>query len=73
VHAGDDAVGGQHDVAAGRRRNDGGVIAQAERAGMLGQRPEIARDQAVFGGFWRVCHRATQPFRGSAVLLFIRR
>ena len=51
MHADNDAVGGQHDVASRRRRNDGGVIDQAERAGMLGQRPEIARDQAVFGGF----------------------
>ena len=71
MHADNDAVGREHDVASRRRRNDGGVIDQAKRAGMLGQRPEIARDQAVLGGFWRVWHRATQPFRSSAVLLFV--
>ena len=58
MHAGNDAVGGQHDVASRRRRNDGGVIDQAESAGMLGERAEIARDQAILGGFWRVWHRA---------------
>ena len=52
MHAGDDAVGRQHEIASGRRRHDGGVIDQAERAGMLGQRPEIARDQAILGRFW---------------------
>ena len=51
MHANNDAVGGQHDVAARRRRNDGSVIDQAKSAGMLGQRPEIARDQAVLGRF----------------------
>jgi hypothetical protein len=58
MHANNNAVGGQHDVASGRRRNDGGVVDQAEGAGMLGQRPEIARDQAILGRFWRVWHRA---------------
>ena len=47
MHAGDDAVGGQHQIAAGRRRHDGGVVAKTERARRRGERTEIARDQAL--------------------------
>ena len=51
VHAGNDAVGRQHKIAARRRRDHGGIIGEAEGARMRGERPEIARDQALFGRF----------------------
>ena len=35
VHAGDDAVGGQHKVASGRRRERSRVVDQPERAGAV--------------------------------------
>ena len=49
MHAGDDAVGRQHEVAAGRRREDCRVVAEAKSARMRRQRPEIAGDQALLG------------------------
>ena len=52
MHAGNDAVGRQHEIAARRRRHDGGVVDQTESAGMRRERPKIARDQALLGRFW---------------------
>ena len=53
MHAANDAVGLEHDVASARRRDRGGVVDKTEGAGMLRQRLEIARDQAVLaGGLW---------------------
>jgi hypothetical protein len=59
MHAGNDAVSREHEVTAGRRRQCGGVIGKSERAGMLGERPEIARDQAVFRRLRIVPHRGS--------------
>ena len=47
MHAADDAVGLEHEIAPRRRRNGGGIVGEAERTGMGGDRPEIRRDQAV--------------------------
>ncbi len=49
MHAGNDAVGGQNQIAAGRRRDCRRVIAEPEGAGMRRQRTEVARDQALLG------------------------
>ena len=51
VHAGNDAVGREHQIASRRRRDRGRVVGEAERARMGRERPEIARDQAIFGRF----------------------
>jgi hypothetical protein len=48
MHAGDDAVGGQHQIAPRRRRQDRGVIGKTERAGRSCERTEIFCDQVVF-------------------------
>ena len=50
MHAADDGVGLEHEIAAGRRLDEGGIVGQAERAGMDGERREVARDQSVLGG-----------------------
>ncbi len=47
MHAADDAVGGEHEIAARGRRDRGGVVGEPEGAGMLGDRREIARDQTI--------------------------
>ena len=46
---------GEHEIAARGRRERRGIIDQAERAGMFGERPEIARDQALLAGCVAVC------------------
>ena len=51
MHAADDAVGLEHEIAARRRRDRGGIIGEPVSAGMFGERLEIARDQAIFAGF----------------------
>ena len=51
MHAADDAVGLEHEIAPRRRRNRGGIVGETERTGMGGDRPEIGRDQAVLAGF----------------------
>ena len=64
MHAADDSVGLEHEIAAGRRLDEGGIVGQAERAGMDGDRREVARDQFVLGGrFVRqfVCHGVRRP------------
>src|SRR5262249_36153452 len=50
VHAADDRVGGDDEIAVRRRGEYGRVIAEGERAWMARQRPEVARDQPLFGG-----------------------
>ena len=42
MHAGDDAVGREHEIAARRRRDHGGIVDQAERARMRRERAKIA-------------------------------
>ena len=49
VHAGNDAVGGEHEIASFRHAQDRGVVGEAEGAGMGGERPEMLRDQALLG------------------------
>ena len=49
MHAADDGVGLEHQIAARRRRDEGGIVGQAERARMGRERLEIARDQTIFG------------------------
>ena len=49
MHAADDGVGLEHQVAARRRLDEGGIVGKAERARMGRDRLEIARDQTVFG------------------------
>ena len=61
MHAADDGVGREHQIAARRRRDEGGVVGQTQRARMRRQRREVARDQTILGRFWSVCHRATHP------------
>ena len=50
MHAADDAVGLEHEIATRGRRDHGRVVGEPERAGVLGQRPEIARNQALLPG-----------------------
>ena len=47
MHPGDDAVGLEHEVATGRRRDCRGIIEQTEGSGMGGERFEVARDEPV--------------------------
>ena len=65
MHAADDGVGLEHQIAARRRREKGGIVGQAERAGMGRERLEETRDQAVFGRHVVVrrpsCHPAARP------------
>jgi hypothetical protein len=49
MHARDDAVSGQHQIGTRRRRDDGGVIFEAECSRRRRERAEVARDQALFG------------------------
>src|ERR1700754_2653891 len=49
MHAFDDGVGGDDEVAGGRFQ-DRGIVGQIEGAGIGGERTEIARDQGVFTG-----------------------
>ena len=49
MHAGDQAIGLEHEVVARRRRDRRGIVGKAERAGMLRERLEVARDQTVLG------------------------
>ena len=58
MHAGNDAVGFQHEIAARRRRQLGGVINKTQGAGMGRDRAQIARDQAFLGRFRCVWHRS---------------
>ena len=50
MHAADDGVGREHQIVARRRREQGGIVDQTERAGMARERLEVPRDQAVFAG-----------------------
>ena len=50
THPGDNAVGLEHEVATGRRRDYRGIIEQTERSGMGGERFEVARDKPVLAG-----------------------
>ena len=50
MHAADNGVGREHEVVARRRRQQRGVVGQAERAGMPRERLEMPRDQPVLGG-----------------------
>src|SRR5438876_1221659 len=63
MHAGHDAIGLEHEVAASRRRDCSRVVGKAERAGMLCERREIARDEALLAGLRRVAsiHRHPAP------------
>src|SRR5262249_32851226 len=47
MHAGDDAVGGDDEIESFRHAEDGGVVGEAEGAGVGGERPEMSRDQAL--------------------------
>ena len=47
MHAADDGIGLEHEIAAGRRRQDRGVIRKTERARMRRKRTKIARDQPI--------------------------
>ena len=58
MHAGNDAVGCQDQIASGRRREHGRVIDQTQRAGMGRERTQIACDQTFLGGFRWLWHRA---------------
>ena len=51
MHAGDDAIGGENDIAAGWRRERGSIVDQPEGAGRGRQRAEVTRYQSVFGRF----------------------
>ncbi len=50
MHAADNGVGLEHQIAAGRRLDEGSVVAKTKRAGMRRDRREEFRDQAIFGG-----------------------
>ena len=50
MHPGDNAVGLEHEVAIGRRRECRGIIEQTEGSGMGGERFEVARDEPVLAG-----------------------
>src|SRR5690242_4051874 len=49
MHAADEPVGGQHEIAVRRRRESGRIVGKAKRAGMCRERREEARDQPVLG------------------------
>ncbi len=49
MDAGNDAIGREHEIASRRRGERRSVVDKPERAGRGGERPEIARNQAVFG------------------------
>ena len=49
MHAADNGVGLEHQVAARGRRDEGGIVGEAERARMGGERLEEARDQTILG------------------------
>src|SRR5262249_3848454 len=51
MHAADDAVGLEYEVAAGRRLDHRGIVAEPERARMFRERREVARDQPLLAGF----------------------
>ncbi len=51
MHAADDGVGLEHQIASRRRRDRRGVVNEPERARMFGERLEIARDQAILAQF----------------------
>ena len=61
MHAANDAVCLEHNVAAGRRLEDGGIVQEREGSGMRRQRPEIARDQVILArsGLLLIRHRGT--------------
>ena len=63
MHAGDDAVGRQHQIASGRRRQPAASSARPQRARIRGQRAEIARDQAFLGQF--ICVRIARATSGA--------
>ena len=50
MHAANDAIGLEHDVAARRWSNDCGVIHERKGAGVLCKRSEIFCDEAVLTG-----------------------
>ncbi len=68
MHPADDAVGGQHEIASRRRRDDGGVIGETQGAGMGRDRPEIRRDQAVLARAFVGCRHDLLPARLRAKL-----
>ncbi len=63
MHATDDPVGLEHEIATGRRRDHRGVVGEPEGAGMLGERREIACDQPLLAGLRRavLAHRDRTP------------
>jgi len=50
MHAADDPIGLEHEIATRGRRDRRGVVAKPQGAGMFGERGEIARDQALLAG-----------------------
>ena len=63
MHPGNDAVRLEHEVAPRRRRERRRVIGESKRAGMLGERREVTRDQAILAGLRCavVAHRHRLP------------
>ncbi len=56
MHIAHDRIGLEHEIAAGRRHQNGRIVEEAERTRLFCERAEIASDQAIFGGF--VAHPA---------------
>ena len=56
MHAADDGIGLEHDIAAGWRHQDRGVIGKAERARMRCERTKITRDQPILRGTLGLLH-----------------
>ena len=67
MHATHDGVGLEHEIAAGWRRQHGAIVAQPEGARMLGERLEMARDQAILGRDWSGSARGHRPTRLSRI------
>ena len=67
MHAADNRIGLEHQVAARRRLDEGGIVGQAQRARMGRDRLEEARDQTVFtGNIVMRGHNITQRIRPRA-------
>ena len=49
MHPGNDTVGREHEIAAGRRRKHGGIVGKAQCTGMRRQWPKAAGDQSLLG------------------------
>ena len=55
MHARDDPIGREHEIAPGGRRNGRSIVGEIERPRMGDDRPEIGGDEAVLGrGFGRI-------------------